>query len=104
MVHNFTSQARLVNQGYKEWGIALYGVGKTLNDAKENIGREYHFPQTLYMSCGYKLFVASPEKLPNQNIACPCGNPDHWVVKYELTHQPLYRRSLKTIKRLLRLS
>jgi hypothetical protein len=92
MVHNTTSMMRLVNQGMREWGIALHGVGRTIDEAKEDIERGYQFPQILYMSCGQRMLFVSAEKLPNQNIPCPCGNPNHWIVKYELVKEPLLRR------------
>lgn len=94
MVHNFCSMGRLVNRGYREVGIALHGVGKTVEEAKEDIRRCYHFPQILYMSCGYKLPVQSHDALPKKDTLCPCGNPSHWIVKYELPKQPFYRRVL----------
>jgi len=100
MVHNTTSMMRLVNEGMREWGIALHGVGKTIDEAKENVVKCYGFPQTLYMSCGYRMTFHSEEKLPNQNIPCPCGNPNHWIVKYELIREPIYRRALNWVLRL----
>jgi hypothetical protein len=83
---------RFVNQGMREHGIALHGVGKTIDEAKKDIERGYGFPQILYMSCGHKMKFISAEKLPNQNIPCPCGNPSHWIVKYDLPLQPPSRR------------
>jgi len=75
---------RLVDQGMREWGIALHGVGNNIDEAKQSIEEGYRFPQTLYMSCGHKMTFHSAEKLPNQNIPCPCGNPNHWIVKYDI--------------------
>jgi hypothetical protein len=89
---------RFVNQGNREWGIALHGVGKTLDEAKQNIAKGYRFPQILYMSCGHQMSFFSPEKLPNQNVPCSCGNPNHWIVKYDLTKQPFYRRVFKALR------
>jgi hypothetical protein len=84
MIHNATSMMRLVNQGMREYGIALSGEGKTLEDARRDIVRGYKFPQILYMSCGHKQKVDSIEDVPSVDTPCPCGNPKHWIVKYEL--------------------
>lgn len=100
MVHNITSMARLVNQGMREWGIALHGIGNTVEEAKQGIGRGYGFPQILYMSCGYKDKVESIEQVPRFNVPCPCGNSNHWIVKYDLIKQPFYRRTLNWVLRL----
>jgi len=100
MVHNFCSFGRLVNQGYREVGVALSGVGNTLSEAREDIRRCYHFPQIVHMSCGNKFPVESPDALPDEDIPCPCGNPAHWILKYELPKQPLYRRMLGRVLRL----
>jgi len=100
MVHNFSSTVRIITQGNREYGIALHGVGKTLDEAKKDVARGYGFPQILYMSCGYRKEVKSPDSLPNINIPCPCGKPDHWIVKYDIPEPPsLIRRSLNWLLR-----
>jgi hypothetical protein len=93
--------ARLVNQGMKEWGIALYGKGNTIDEARKNLQQGYSFPQTLYMSCGYKDKVSGLEAIPPFNVPCPCGKPNHWIVKYDLPTPLSRRRRLKNF--LLRL-
>jgi len=92
MIHNTTSMMRLINQNMREWGIALHGVGKTIDEAKQDIARGYGFPQILYMSCGHKMNFPSVDKLPCQSIPCPCGNPSHWIVKYDILPQPFSRK------------
>ncbi len=84
MVHNSTSMMRLVGQNMREYGIALHGTGSTVVEARNNIGKAYKFPQILYMSCGHKQRIEKLEDISFQNIACPCGNPNHWIVKYDL--------------------
>ncbi len=84
MVHNFSSMAKILTQGGREVGIALWGVGRTIEEAKECVARGHGFPQTVYMSCGHKMIFLSEEKLPNQNIPCPCKSQNHWIVKYDL--------------------
>jgi len=84
---------RIVSQGMKEWGIALHGVGSTVVQARENIGKAYGFPQILYMSCGYRQHIEKVEDIGFQDIPCPCGNLNHWIVKYDLLlPKPLSRR------------
>ncbi len=104
MVHNTTSMARLVNQGMREWGIALHGTGKTLQEARDSIQRGYAFPQVLYMSCGHKVLIESMDAVLNRDTPCPCGNPNHWIVKYDLIKQPISRRIVNFIKAVLRQS
>lgn len=99
MVHNTTSLMRLVNQGMREWGIALHGTGKTVGEARGNIGRSYRFPQILYMPCGYKDRVEAIDQVPLFNVPCPCGNPNHWVVKYDVPKLGILDRILKLIRR-----
>ena len=88
MIHNRTSLTRLVNEGMREYGIALHGVGKSMEEAREGIRKGYSFPQTLYMSCGYKDKVESFDQIPLFNVPCPCGNPNHWIVKYDIPIKP----------------
>ena len=40
------------------------------------------FPQTVLMPCGKKFKFDSLEQVPKENTKCPCGHPDHWIVKY----------------------
>lgn len=34
------------------------------------------------MPCGH-FVILKPEDL-KRDIPCPCGNPDHWIVKWEI--------------------
>jgi len=89
--------ARLINQGMREWGIALHGTGKSIKEAREDIGRSYAFPQILYMSCGYNDKVESIDQVPLFNVPCPCGDKNHWIVKYDIP-----TRRLDWLRKLLR--
>lgn len=33
------------------------------------------------LSCGSSLF-ARPDRLPYEDMRCPCGDPKHWLVRY----------------------
>lgn len=35
------------------------------------------------MPCGEKAAFAAIEDLPHASVPCPCGDEDHWLVKYE---------------------
>jgi len=92
---------RLVNQGFREWGIGLHGSGRTIEEARESIAKGYAFPQILYMPCGHKEWIESVKRVPSVNIPCPCGNPKHWIVKYDIP-VPFIRRVLRFILRSFR--
>ena len=40
------------------------------------------FPQIVLMPCGKKFRFNSADEVPKENLRCPCGHPDHWIVKY----------------------
>jgi hypothetical protein len=102
MIHNTSSMMRFPNQGMREFGIALHGCGNTLEEAKSNIMRGYQFPQILYMSCGQRKTVGGIEDIPSFDVPCPCGNTNHWIVKYEVFKQPITRRAVAWIRAALR--
>ncbi len=35
------------------------------------------------MPCWIKFSFDSTNPIPNKNVPCLCGNPKHWVVKFE---------------------
>lgn len=35
------------------------------------------------MSCGGSVVYRSLDEIPAESTPCPCGNPDHWLIKYE---------------------
>jgi hypothetical protein len=39
-------------------------------------------PLFVMMECGNSIFYSMPEEIPECDTPCPCGNPDHWLVKY----------------------
>ena len=102
MIHNVTSSMRLINQGMREWGIGLHGTGKTIFEAKQDISCGYEFPQIVYMSCGYRISFESVDSIPDRNIPCECGNKRHWIVRYDIIKQPIYRRVEQFILRFFR--
>lgn len=104
MVHNTTSMMRFPAQGMREYGIALHGKGNNLEEARADIERGYLFPQIIYMSCGHKEKFEGLEFIPPFDAPCPCGNPNHWIVKYELPQSSITRRVVSWIRAALRIS
>ena len=35
------------------------------------------------MPCGKSVVYRSLEQIPEHSVLCPCGNPNHWLIKYE---------------------
>ena len=33
--------------------------------------------------CGGSADYKAKEDIPYHSVPCPCGNPDHWLIKYE---------------------
>jgi len=67
----------------EEVGVRLLKRGRSNRIARDRffalVGKSY----TLVMSCGivYKFKTASD--IPEVDTRCACGDPGHWVVKYE---------------------
>ena len=36
----------------------------------------------LSMPCGQKVSYGKPEDVPVVDTPCPCGDPNHWLIKY----------------------
>jgi hypothetical protein len=45
---------------------------------------EEYMPITVTMPCGHQIEVGRIEDLPPYDVPCPCGNPQHWLVKHEI--------------------
>lgn len=42
------------------------------------------FPGEVIMPCGEMLFLPDAASIPVESVRCPCGNPRHWLVKWEI--------------------
>jgi hypothetical protein len=42
------------------------------------------FPFSCILPCGSEYAIESTDDLPTTDLPCPCGNPNHWFVKYEV--------------------
>jgi len=40
------------------------------------------FPHRVEMPCGQVYIIAHPEVIPEEDVPCPCGDPEHWIVRY----------------------
>ena len=40
------------------------------------------YPFTINMPCGQTITFARREDVPLVDLPCPCGNPNHWLVKW----------------------
>jgi hypothetical protein len=59
----------------------FFGVGLPM--VKSDFDLQWKdFPQTVLMPCGKKFKFNSMDEVPKENLRCPCGHPDHWIVKY----------------------
>lgn len=34
-------------------------------------------------SCGTEVEYNSPDEMPTADLPCPCGNPRHWLIKWQ---------------------
>lgn len=41
------------------------------------------YPIWIELPCGNSLFCKTADDIPRQDTPCPCGNPNHWLVKIE---------------------
>ena len=47
----------------------------------------------IIMPCGEKYEFFKFKDIPDKNLRCACGNPKHWVIKYETSKR---RKNAKT--------
>jgi hypothetical protein len=38
---------------------------------------------TIQTPCGRKIFYKYIDDVPDVDVPCPCGNPNHWVIKIQ---------------------
>ena len=39
----------------------------------------------LEMPCGSRAEYPTYDDIPEVDVPCPCGNPNHWLIKYEIS-------------------
>lgn len=37
----------------------------------------------VYTPCGSTVIYKNRDDIPDHSVPCPCGNPKHWIIKYE---------------------
>ncbi|MFH1739565.1 MAG: hypothetical protein ABIH23_11205 [bacterium] len=50
---------------------------------------EEYLPSETKLPCGNIFQLNSLDELTGHDVPCPCGNPNHWFVKYEAMGEPL---------------
>lgn len=67
-------------------GITKYSDDELWQETKEKALKTIVFPYEIKMPCGKCYVISLPEIImdsPIENIMCPCGNPNHYIVKFE---------------------
>lgn len=73
MVHGALSRYTALVGRDRDWLIAyISGTEST----REGI--------IIHMPCGVSVRYAPLTTLPEQDAPCPCGNPNHWLIQYEV--------------------
>jgi len=68
-----------------EIGIYIFRHNKTNREARDACFKQLDKfgNQLLIMPCGVIVKYKSIEEIPDEDISCPCGDPNHWLVKYD---------------------
>ena len=45
--------------------------------------RENFMMVEITMPCGHKIIYEDTGKIPTVDTPCPCGDPSHWIVKFQ---------------------
>lgn len=67
----------------KQEGEVAYTAEELWTWAKEKAALESSWPVIVRMPCGNSQRFDDFVCLPNEDIPCPCGNPNHYIVKFE---------------------
>ena len=71
-------------------GVQLYPAkGETVRQLFERI-TQFNAPSVyprielaIPMPCGEKVFYPTLDAIPETDVPCTCGNPNHWFIKIE---------------------
>lgn len=64
--------------------ITERGKYELLEAMQNQEGKENVFPMTIEMPCDLAYLFTRYEQFPEKSLPCGCGDPEHWVVKYQL--------------------
>ena len=54
----------------------------------DTMGVKVSFPATVEMPCGWSVIIPTLEGCCH-DLECPCGNSDHWIIKWERQYETL---------------
>jgi hypothetical protein len=59
------------------------GMMFVMEGPEEFMRNQKHEYICISLSCGNSLSLKAGDVLPSEDIPCPCGDPNHWLVKFE---------------------
>ncbi len=48
----------------------------------DDVRDKVSLPCVITMPCGQVVICIAKADIPKQDVPCPCGDPNHWLVKY----------------------
>lgn len=58
--------------------------------------REDFIKVKITMPCGKEVVYANTGEIPNVDTPCPCGDPNHWIVRFEKNGTEADQRNSET--------
>lgn len=49
----------------------------------EIMREQFKLPFTIGLPCGETITCKTLEDIPLEDLPCPCGDPNHWLVRWE---------------------
>jgi len=71
----------------QQFAESLFMLWQAIKDECERKGLHLEngcYPVTVEMPCGVKRVYDDLSFVPLVDTPCPCGNPDHWLVRWEI--------------------
>lgn len=59
------------------------GVVSSRREFLEVFQEQFKLPFTIKMPCGEAIACEALEDIPLVDVPCPCGNPNHWLIRWE---------------------
>lgn len=51
----------------------------------EIMREQFKLPFTIGLPCGKTITCKTLEDIPLEDLPCPCGDPNHWLIRWETT-------------------
>lgn len=65
----------------KYFGLCLYvNLERSALDCK----RLVKFPAAINMPCGNSITIKDVNDIPDRNVECPCGDPNHYLIYWDI--------------------